>query len=83
MTSISAGDPTPQHERDVEDKALDDRSFRLNPEILQDMEGLDQMEVFLVRRTSLRSRFMEGIVIHLVGASLVAGVAFTVGVLLR
>jgi hypothetical protein len=60
-------------------------TFNLNPEILRDisLEGLDEIEVVVVKEKPLQSRVIEGVVIHVAGAGVVALIGIVLTVLLR
>jgi hypothetical protein len=69
----------------AEDDALDETSFQLNPEVLQiaHLQGLDELEVVVIRPASIGERWTEGLMIHLMGAGIYTVIGFTLGLMFR
>ena len=67
-----------------EGHALGERSFELNPEVLQGaapLPGLDEVEVVLVQPGSFLARWTEGLMIHVIGTGIVATISSLITVL--
>jgi hypothetical protein len=62
----------------------DGNALQINPEVLRGkplLPDLDKLEVVLVQRASHKGRWIEGVVIHLVGTGAAAAIAFIAGLM--
>jgi hypothetical protein len=69
---------------DADGNAHDDGKIRINPEVLRGVSplpDLDSIEVILIQPTPGWARWSEGLLIHVVGSGVVAGLAFFAGLL--
>ena len=73
---------TSPNERAADGNAHDEDNLQINPEILQGLEplpDLDKLEVYLVQPAPIWARVSEGLMVHIVGSGVVAALAFIGG----